>query len=173
MRRVPVMLLRELPLLHFVWVVGSCVALLIAWQRGRGRSGSAIPVLPVRVPTCPIRSPHAIPAWRCTYGPTAEDHWWIAVITHGNAQYEKRHAVVADKIPRSVVPRAGIPFVVHVDPIQAIVEEVIGVEARCVIHRIAGNSLQDGILDDVDGNIDACSREVRHKIQCRYHEYRE
>ncbi|KQZ30286.1 hypothetical protein ASD58_09670 [Duganella sp. Root1480D1] len=171
MRLVTVMLLCEVAPLRIIGIVGSCEALLIAWQRGRSWSSGAIPSLPVGVPACPVRTPDAVPAWCRIDGPTPEDHGRISVITHGHAQNEERHVVDGNQIPRAVEPWACIPFVVNVNPIQAIVEEVIGMQARRVIHRVAGNTLQDGILDYFDGNVDAGTCGRQHEIECRHRQY--
>jgi hypothetical protein len=141
MRLVTVMLLGEFASLYVSWIVVSCEALLIPRQRGWRRGCGAIPSLPIGMSMRPVRSPDTVPARWSISRPTAEYYGRIEVIAHRDAQDEERYAVEGDKIPWAVEPGADIPCVVDEDPVEAIIEEVVRMEAWCVIHRVAGDPL--------------------------------
>jgi len=141
MRLVTVMLLGEFAPLYVSWIVVPCEALLIPWQRGWRRGCGAIPSLPTGMSMRPVRSPDTVPARWSISRPTAEYYGRIEVIADRDAQDKERHTVEGDKIPWAVEPGADIPCIVYVDPVESIIEEVVRMEAWCVIHRVAGNPL--------------------------------
>ena len=145
--------------------------MLVLWQRSRGRGRGAIPSLPIGVTMRPVGAPYPVPAWRRIDRPTTEHRGPIQVIANWNAQNEERHAINGDEIPWTVEPGAGVPCVVYVNPIESIIEEVIRMQAWCVIHRVAGNPLQGRVLDYVNGYVDTGLRGRRHEVESSHREY--
>jgi hypothetical protein len=124
---------------------------LISGQWCRARHLLVVPAIPIAMMSFPIMTPVFLPTWWAIWHPAAEVGRRSSVITHGHTQYKNRHIVWLDEQPRSVVPIAGVPVVVVVNPVLPIVEEVIGFKKRIVINGIAGyrNQIWEG------GNVNA------------------
>ena len=82
--------------------------------------------------------------------PPAEVHRRPLVVTHRNAQDVKRHEIRFNEPPGAVVPRTGIPGVILVDPVHAIVEEIICIQARRIVDRIARHRHKFRVQRQVD-----------------------
>ena len=128
---------------------------LIGRQR-RGRRGrTAIPPVPARAVLLPIAAPVIVPARRRVAAPALEVNRRLAVVAHRDAQHVHGHVFRRDRLPGAVVPATLIPDVIAVDPVLAIVKEIVGVGPRGVIDRVAGNEHHLGIGRHVDANAQA------------------
>lgn len=82
------------------------------------------------------------PARRRIRLPPAKVHGGLPIVVNRDTQDKQRHNPRLHKRPGSVVPGAGIPVIVLIDPVHAIVEEVIGIDLRRIVHRIAWHSFK-------------------------------
>src|SRR6185369_17097036 len=112
----------------------SRVLPLIDRQRGRRRYSSPVPMVPTASALRPLVAPMLAPARRCIALPATEICRWIAVVAHRNAQYIHRHGLRAHQPPGAVVPGTAVPVVLLIDPVDAVVEEEVRLQARCVVH---------------------------------------
>jgi hypothetical protein len=61
----------------------------------------------------------------------------MPVVANGNTQYEVRHNRWVHETPRAVVPGTRVPVIVLVDPVHAIVKEIVGINLWRIVDRIA------------------------------------
>ena len=127
-------------LIQLAGIVAAGVIPLIGRQWRSPGHGSAVPTIPAAALTFPVATPVLAPAWGGVGTPAAKIRRWPAVVAHGNAQHEQRYIGGWDPVPWTVVPGAGIPVVITVNPVQTIVEEVVLIHSRVVIDRITRNA---------------------------------
>lgn len=127
-------------LIQLAGIVAAGVIPLIGRQWRSPGHGSAVPTIPSAALTFPVATPVLAPAWGGVGTPAAKIRGWPAVVAHGNAQHEQRYIGGWDPVPWTVVPGAGIPVVITVNPVQTIVEEVVLIHSRVVIDRITRNA---------------------------------
>src|SRR6185369_7914972 len=84
----------------------------------------------------PPVAPMLAPAWRCIELPATKIGRRIAVIAHRDAQYVDRNSLRAHQRPRAVVPGTAVPVVLLIDPVDAVVEEVVRLQARRVVNGV-------------------------------------
>lgn len=128
---------------------------LVVRQKRWRRSRPAIPPIPPAPVCLPVSAPVVAPArWRIEI-PADEVTRRPAVIAHRNAQHIHRHVLGLYLFPRPVVPTADIPVVLIVDPIEAIVKEVIPIGLRRIVDGIARHPDESRVDRHVDANVDA------------------
>ena len=118
-------------------VAAAGILSLIARQWRGTRDGVTIPTIPSASMLFPVVAPMLAPARGNIQTPAAKIGWSVTVVAHRNAQHEQWDVLRFDQIPRPIVPGARIPVVVRVDPIQAVVKEVIRTRSRVIVDRIA------------------------------------
>src|SRR6266508_3663135 len=82
--------------------------------------------------------------------PSAKVHRGPPVVADRNSQDEYRHRLPSHNPPGSVVPGARVPVIPLVDPVHAIVEEVVCLHARGVVDRVARHRDQFRVQRQVD-----------------------
>lgn len=112
----------------------------------------ALPTIPAAAVPLPVRPPMFTPVGWPVGMPSAKIPGGIHVVGDRNAQDEQGHGPRFNEKPGAIIPVAHIPVVVLVSPIEAIVEEVVAMEARGVIDRVAGDQDQLRVSRDVDAN---------------------
>src|ERR1035437_7880495 len=85
----------------------------------------------------PLIAPVLAPAWRCIRPPPAKVPRRIPVVAYRDSQDEQRYNFWAHKPPRSVVPGTRVPVVALVDPVHAIVKEIVRIQSWRVVNRVA------------------------------------
>ena len=125
---------------------------LVGRKGRRSRIGMAVPLVPAAAPLFPVMAPMVTPTGCGVPVPAIEIGGRLAVVVHRNPQDIERHEIGSGQPPGPVVPLAGIPAVVLVDPVHSIVEEVVGVRSRRVVHRVAGDGHQVGVDRLVDAD---------------------
>src|SRR4029450_6149405 len=130
----------------------SLVPLLVERQRSRDMGASPIPVVPAAPMGLPSRAPVVTPAGREIILPTAPVPRPDPVVAVRNHQKGLGQVSRLDEDPRPVVPRARVPVaIIHVeDPVETVIEEVIGLHARGIVDRGAGNDLELREYREVD-----------------------
>ncbi len=129
--------LKDLLLLDRRRIAAARILALVHGQRRRCRNVAAVPTIPPTSLRCPRRSKVHVPTRRRVHGPGAEGRRRLAVVANRDSQHVKRHGLGRDFAPRSVVPGARVPATVEEDPVEAVVEEDVGIDARRVIDRVA------------------------------------
>jgi len=148
------LLMQSLLLLCLLRITLTCVLALVRGQRCPWRNGVTVPAVPALALLFPLWSPVQAPAGRFIMSPAAEVGRRIAVIAHRNAQDEDRQIPGVHRPPWAVVPVAGVPGVVLVDPVQAVVEEVVGCHVGRVVDRVARHHHQLWEQRQVDADAD-------------------
>ena len=77
------------------------------------------------------------PARRSIRAPAAKVPRRLTVIADGNPQNVKRYHYRVDIAPRAVVPGTRVPVIVLVNPVHAVVKEVVALNIRRIVDRIA------------------------------------
>ncbi len=139
-------------LLRSARIAGTRVLALVHGLGRRWRDIMPVPAVPSSAVCFPALAPVLAPARRRVGLPTAEIDRRLAVVANWNTQHKQRHGLGPNHLPGAVVPAARIPGVSGVNPVETVVEEVIRVQLRVVIDRIAGNLDQRRIGVDVDGD---------------------
>src|SRR5450759_496285 len=103
----------------------------------------------------PLIAPVLAPAWRCIRLPPAKVRRRIPVVAHRDSQDEQRHNFWAHKPPRPVVPGTRVPVVALVDPVHAIVEEIVRIQSWRVVNRVARHRHEFRIHRQVDADAHA------------------
>ena len=142
---------------------------LVTRQRRRGRDGAAVPAVPSAALLFPVAAPMLVPARRCVRAPAAEVRRWLAVIADRHAQHVERHVLRPHRVPRAVVPIARIPVVILIDPVQAVVEEVVRTRLRCVIDGVARHAHQLRVRRHVDADLHAGRADADAELGLRLH----
>jgi len=136
-RRVSVLLIVKTMLLIHVWIPVARILLLIGRPRCTRRNRAAIPLVPAPTLLLPSVPPVLSPAGWCICVPAAEIDGRLAVVTNGHPQHKKRHSCRFDKTPRTVVPEARIPVIILIDPVHAVIKEIISIHLWGIINRIS------------------------------------
>ena len=131
---------------------------LVGRQRCGAWGGTAVPLIPSASTLFPVAAPVITPAWRRIGTPAAKIQRGLAVVAHRNAQHIQRHIIRFRQLPRPVVPAARIPVVSLVDPVQAVVKEIIRIRSRVVVDGIARHPDEPRIRRHVDPDADAGKR---------------
>jgi hypothetical protein len=98
--------------------------------------GTAIPLVPAASLLLPSLAPVLTPArWRIR-PPAAKIPRRIAVVAYRDAQDEQRHHRRRYARPRPAVPGAGVPVIVLIDPVHAIVEEEIRIQSWSIVNGV-------------------------------------
>jgi hypothetical protein len=137
-RLIPILLMvQRLLLLHLAGIPVPRILPLVDRQRGAHRICAALPLVPSSSLLLPLRSPVRTPAGWCIRPPSAEVHGGTPVVAHRDSQDEHRDDIRLDNPPGSVVPVARVPVIVQVNPVQAVVEEIVGIHPWSVVDRVA------------------------------------
>src|SRR6266581_4334383 len=141
------------------------LSLVSPLSRGAGRPRCLLPIV---LPRCgvtrlvtvllavkrmlllPVTAPVLAPAWRCIRPPSAKVPGRPPVVADRNSQDEYRYHLRPRDPPRPVVPGAGVPGIPLVDPVQAVVKEIVCLHARSVIDRVARHRDQFRVQGQVD-----------------------
>src|SRR6266545_579826 len=123
---------------------------LVDRQRGGPWNSAAVPPVPSGATLLPVTAPVLAPAWRRIRPPSAKVHRGPPVVADRNSQDEYRHRLPSHNPPGSVVPGARVPVIPLVDPVHAIVEEVVCLHARGVVDRVARHRDQFRVQRQVD-----------------------
>src|SRR5258705_7268782 len=126
-RLVTVVLRGELGLLLGVGIRVAVVLALVGRQRRRRITRVVIVAIPAVVARVPLGAPMLAPARRVVASPAMEIRGRGAVVAHRHLPQVERHEFRPHHAPRAVVPVAREPLVALEHPVEAIVEEVIGV----------------------------------------------
>ena len=94
------------------------------WRR------AVVTTIPARTSLFPVMSPALFPVGCGIHTPSLKVLWRLAVVADRNNQHQSRHEFRRRQLPGSVVPVARIPIVLLVDPIHAVVKEIIRGAAR-------------------------------------------
>src|SRR4029077_1354527 len=111
------------------------VLALIGRHWSGGRHVSAIHLVPVLMLLGPGGAPMLGPPRRSGRRPPVKVGRRPPVVPDRHLENEGGHDLRIDQRPRSVVPGARVPVVVLVDPVHAVVEEEVAVDAGRVVHR--------------------------------------
>ena len=130
-------------LLHGRVALFSVLTLVGRHGRGAWYVG-AIHVVPAAVRLRPGGPPVLCPAGRRIRCPAMKIAGWPTVVSDRNLEDEGGYDVRIDERPRAVVPGAAVPVVVLVDPVHAVVEEEVAVDARRIVDGRAGDERQCG-----------------------------
>src|ERR1700693_820636 len=103
---------------------------LVDRQRRGLRNGPTVPLVPSGATLLPVTAPVLAPAWRRIRPPSAKVRGRPPIIADRNSQDEQRHHVWPRNPPRPVVPGACVPGVPLIDPVHAIVKEIVRLHAR-------------------------------------------
>ncbi len=152
LRLVAVVLAVQRLLLRRLRIPVAGILPLIGGQRRRRWRRAAVPLVPAAAALCPFVAPMLTPARRRIRLPPVKIRRRLAVIAHGNAQHVHRHDVARHQPPRPVVPGARVPVVALVDPVHAVVEEVVGTDLRRVVDRIPRHRDELRIHGQVDAD---------------------
>ena len=133
----------------------ACILALIDRQRCRRRHGTAIPVVPSAPALFPSAAPMLTPTGRRIRTPRAKVHRRLPVVPDRDAQDEDWHRHWGNENPRTVVPRARVPVISLVDPVHPVVEEVVRIQLRRVVDRVAGHQDERWIHGHIDSDADA------------------
>src|SRR5512139_1673720 len=95
-----------------------------------------VPLVPTASTLLPFVAPVLVPTRGPVGWPPAEVRWRHPVVPHRHAQQEDRNGFRPDQSPWPVVPGTRIPVVRLVDPVHAVVEEVVRIQLRRVIDRV-------------------------------------
>ena len=131
------------------------IAPLIDGERSGPRGRAAVPVIPPASLRLPFMTPVLAPVRRVVVAPAAEVRRRLPVVANGDAQDVQRYVLGIHGTPRTVVPGARIPAIPVVDPVEAVVEEVVRIDARRVIDRISGHrhELREQRQVDADAHV--------------------
>src|SRR6185437_9144824 len=161
--RVVVVMLMHLLLPALVGVaVPGIVALVVGKRRAR-RHVPAIEVVPIAMVLRPAAAVMLVPARRRVECPAAEERRAAMVVAHRHAQDVDRHVVGRHERPGTVVPLALVPVVIVEKPVVAIVEKVVLVQVRRVVHGISGDRHEPRIDRDVDAQVHGDLRRRRDR----------
>src|SRR6266699_31131 len=149
-RLVTVMLAAKRVLLLHPGVPIPRILPLVDRQRGGPWSSAAVPPVPSGATLLPVTAPVLAPAWRRIRPPSAKVHRGPPVVADRNSQDEYRHRLPSHNPPGSVVPGARVPVIPLVDPVHAIVEEVVCLHAWGVVDRVARHRDQFRVQRQVD-----------------------
>ena len=156
-------------LLDGAGVTVATVVLLVGGQRRRARRVARVPAVPAVAVARPVGAPMVTPARRRIHEPAVEVHRRLAVVAYRHAQHVHRHHLGRDPLPRAVVPGTGVPAVIHQHPVQAVIEKVVGVELRRVVHRIAGHLGEHRVGGRVDADLRTGHADVDVHTDLRLH----
>src|SRR6266508_811842 len=123
---------------------------LVDRQRGGLWNRATVPLVPSGATLLPVTAPVLAPAWRRIRPPSAKVHRRPPVVADRNSQHEYRHHLWPRNPPRPVVPGACVPVIPLVDPVQAIVKEIVRLHARRVVDRVARHRDQLRVQRQVD-----------------------
>src|SRR6266545_2956425 len=149
-RLVTVMLAAKRVLLFRPGVPIPRILPLVDRQRGGPWNGATVPPVPSGATLLPVTAPVLAPAWRRIRPPSAKVHRGPPVVADRNSQDEYRHRLPSHNPPGSVVQGARVPVIPLVDPVHAIVEEVVCLHARGVVDRVARHRDQFRVQRQVD-----------------------
>ena len=112
--------------------------------------GTAIPLVPAASLLLPSLAPVLTPArWRIR-PPAAKIPRRIAVVAYRDAQDEQRHRRRRHARPRPAVPGAGVPVIVLIDPVHAIVEEEIRIQSWSIVNGVTRHPDKVRVVRQVD-----------------------
>jgi len=69
--------------------------------------------------------------------PATKVYWRLTVVANRDTQDKKRYNLWLHIRPWAVVPGTGVPVVIMVDPVQAVIKEIVGIYLWSIIDRIA------------------------------------
>ncbi len=95
-----------------------------------------IPSVPIASALFPIMAPVVTPTWWHIRLPTSEIHRGLAVVTNRYAQDEYWHVLWLYKPPRPIVPRALVPVIILINPVQTIIEEKVCAQLWRVVNGV-------------------------------------
>ena len=127
---------------------------LVCRQRRTRGCGVTIPMVPIASTLLPFIAPVVTPVRRRVGLPPAKIRRRATVVANRDAQYVKRNGFGDDQPPRSVVPGARVPVVRLVDPIHAVIEEVVRAHSRRVIDGVSGHRNEFRVDRQVDSDGD-------------------
>ncbi len=128
---------------------------LVDRERCTGRRPGTIPTIPVAMAFRPAATPVLAPARRMPSVPPAEIRGWPLVIEDRHAQHEIRDLLGLEQIPWAIVPRARVPIVAGVNPVEAVVEKKVRTRTRGIVDGIAGHRHEVRVGGQVDPAADA------------------
>ncbi|HEY3309512.1 MAG TPA: hypothetical protein VGJ93_13745 [Desulfuromonadaceae bacterium] len=151
-RLVTVALVAYRMLLFYPGIPVSRVLSLVNWQRGAGWSRVALPPIPSPSALLPSMAPVLTPAGRRICLPPAKVHRRLPVIAHGDTEDKRRDNLWLYKPPRAVVPGTGVPCVILVNPVHAIIKEIVVIHLWGIIDWVARHRHEFRVQRQVDPN---------------------
>ena len=103
----------------------------------------------------PSTSPVLTPAGRRIGLPSAEVQGRLAVVAYGDAQDEQRNNLRSHYSPGAVVPGAGVPVVIHVNPVHSIMKEIVGIQLWSVIDGVTRHQNEFRVDRKIDADAHA------------------
>ena len=149
-RLVTVLLAAQRMLLFNTRISVTRILPLVGWQRGGCRSGIPVPAIPTASTVFPVPAPVLTPTGGSIALPTPEIQGRLAIVAYGNPQDIQRHNLRPYYSPGTVVPGTGIPVVVQVNPVHAIVKEIVGIQVWSVVDRVARHQDEFRVKRQVD-----------------------
>ena len=140
---------------HLAGISVSSKLPLVVRQRGGRRSRSAVPPIPSASLLRPSMTPVITPVGCRISPPPAKVCRRMPVVANGNTQDELRHNQWVHKPPGAVVPGTRVPVIVLVDPVHAIVKEIVGINLWCIVDRIAWHRNEFREQRQVDSDVHA------------------
>src|SRR6185369_3505084 len=137
-------------LLYLTGIPVSRILPLVDRQRGARRSSVAIPPAPSAVTLFPAITPVLAPAGRGIRLPPAKVHGRLPVVAYRDTKDKQRYNLRLHKPPGAVVPGTRVPVVVLVDPVHAVVKEIIAIHLWSIVDRVARHGGEFRVQRQVD-----------------------
>jgi len=152
-RLVTVILAAQRPLLLYLpRIPVAGILSLVDGEWGWRMYRAAIPPVPSASPLLPSMAPVLSPAGGRIRVPAAKVDRRPPVEVHGDSQDEERHNRRFHKPPGAVVPGTRVPVIVLVDPVHAVVKEIVAIHAWSVVDRVARHQDEFRVQRQVDAD---------------------